>query len=69
MAGIVAQVSPEVDGFKPGDAVCAVCPGLKGAMAEYVAVDAKWAARIPENMSFEQGGGSSIRRRHRPRRS
>lgn len=55
VAGIVAQASPEVDGFKPGDAVCAVCPVLKGAMAEYVAVDAKWAARIPENMSFDQG--------------
>ena len=56
-SGIVTLVSPDIKGLKPGDRVCAICPGLKGAMAEFANVDAEWTARIPDEMSFEQAAG------------
>lgn len=54
LAGTVVGVSPDIKEFAIGDEVCAVCPGLKGAMAEFAAVNAKWAAKIPTGMGFEQ---------------
>ncbi len=52
MAGEVADVGTEVEGWAPGDRVCAVLPG--GGYAEFVAIPAGLAMRIPENLSFEQ---------------
>lgn len=54
VAGVVVAVAPDVARFRVGDEVCAVCPGLSGAMAEYAVVDAKWTAPVPAGMGVEQ---------------
>ncbi|WP_038344020.1 NAD(P)H-quinone oxidoreductase [Acinetobacter sp. A47] len=50
VAGVVAQVGAEVTHFKVGDKVCALTNG--GGYAEYCAVPANQALKIPENLSF-----------------
>ena len=52
VAGVVTAVSPDVRGFQPGDRVCAECKGLKGGMARLALADAKWTAKIPDEMSL-----------------
>ncbi|MEK9669636.1 MAG: bi-domain-containing oxidoreductase [Gammaproteobacteria bacterium] len=47
--GIVVEVGPSVDEFKPGDRVVS-----NGKHAEYVAVPKNLCARIPETVSFEE---------------
>jgi putative PIG3 family NAD(P)H quinone oxidoreductase len=52
MAGEVAKVGAECEGWAPGDRVCALLPGA--GYAELVAIPAGMAMRIPESLSFEQ---------------
>lgn len=53
MAGEVVDVGPAVTSWKRGDRVCALLPG--GGYAEYVAIPAGMAMRLPDHFSFEQG--------------
>ncbi|WP_047150337.1 NAD(P)H-quinone oxidoreductase [Aneurinibacillus tyrosinisolvens] len=52
MAGVVEKVGSNVEGWKAGDRVCALLPG--GGYAEYAAIPAGMAIRIPEGFSFEE---------------
>jgi len=52
MAGIVEAVRDGADGWRVGDRVCALLPG--GGYAEYVAIPAGMAMRIPEPLTFEE---------------
>jgi NADPH:quinone reductase len=57
MAGIVAEVAPNVTAFSPGDEVYGMVGGvggLPGTLAEFVAVDADLLARKPKNLSMRQ---------------
>lgn len=56
-AGVVADVGPGVDGFVPGDEVYAFSSGLMGkpgALAEFMAADARMIAHKPKSLSFEE---------------
>lgn len=57
-AGVVAEVPPDVSGFKVGDSVYGVGGGIKGthggALAEYLLVDAQLVSRMPSNLSFAE---------------
>jgi tumor protein p53-inducible protein 3 len=52
MAGVISAVGKNVDNFKKGEKVFGLLPG--GGYAERVAIPAKMAMRIPENLSFEE---------------
>ncbi|MFI6761033.1 zinc-dependent alcohol dehydrogenase family protein [Micromonospora sp. NPDC050417] len=57
LAGVVAEVGPEVTGFAPGDEVYGLTGGvgdLQGSLAEYVAVDARLIAPKPESLSLRE---------------
>ncbi len=65
-AGEIAEVGPEVTGFRPGDPVvgeCVVGPGgkdhfgfsISGAAAERFVVRAEWLHKLPEHLSFTTG--------------
>ena len=58
IAGVVAEVGPEVKDFAVGDRVMA-SPGI-GAFAEQAVVPAKAAYRMPDGMSFEAGAAFPI---------
>ena len=50
VSGVVAAVSDDVTGFRPGDAVFGMAGGVKGtrgALAEYMTADARLLARAP----------------------
>ena len=51
-AGVVAEVGEGVTRYRVGDRVCALLAG--GGYAQYVAVPAGQALRIPEGLTFEQ---------------
>ncbi len=53
MAGVVNAVGEAVEGWQPGDRVCALLPG--GGYAEQVAVPAAMLLRLPDEWSFVQG--------------
>ena len=56
-AGIVAEVGPGVTGFEAGDEVYAFSSGLMGkpgALAEFMAADARMMAPKPKPLSFEE---------------
>lgn len=53
MAGVVNAVGESVEGWQPGDRVCALLPG--GGYAEQVAVPAGMLLRLPDEWSFVQG--------------
>ncbi len=53
IAGEVVEVGSEAEGFAPGDRVCALVPG--GGYAEYAAVPAGMAMRLPDSWTYEQG--------------
>ena len=53
VAGTVEGCGPGVTGLKPGDEVCGVSLGLKGALAEYAVAKESWCARKPRAMSWE----------------
>ncbi|MEM4251645.1 MAG: NAD(P)H-quinone oxidoreductase, partial [Candidatus Bathyarchaeia archaeon] len=51
-AGIIEQVGSSVTGWKPGERVMALLPG--GGYAEFAAVPAAMAMRVPEQLSLEE---------------
>lgn len=51
-AGVVEELGAGVSGWKSGDRVFALLPG--GGYAEYAALPADMAMRIPDNLSFEE---------------
>ena len=53
VAGVVEGCGADVTGFRPGDEVCAVAVGLKGALAEYAVAKESWCARKPQGLSWE----------------
>ncbi len=54
-AGVVEQVGNNVKDFKKGDRVIAIT-GIKiGSYAEYLALPASSVAKLPDNVSFEEG--------------
>ena len=53
VAGVVEGCGAGVTGFKPGDKVCAVAVGLKGALAEYAVAKESWCAHKPQGLSWE----------------
>lgn len=53
MAGVINAVGELVEGWKPGDRVCALLPG--GGYAEQVAVPAGMLLRLPDEWDFVQG--------------
>ena len=53
VAGVVEGCGAGVTGFKPGDEVCAVAVGLKGALAEYAVAKESWCAHRPQGLSWE----------------
>ena len=53
VAGVVEGCGDGVTGFKPGDEVCAVAVGLKGALAEYAVAKESWCAHRPQGLSWE----------------
>ncbi|MEN8181187.1 MAG: NADPH:quinone oxidoreductase family protein [Myxococcota bacterium] len=58
LAGVVREVGPGVEGFRPGDRVFASA-GL-GGFAEGASVPARSAWPLPEGMSFEEGAALPI---------
>ncbi len=52
MSGEVVEIGASVKGWHPGDRVFALLPG--GGYAEYAAVPAEMAMRIPDSLSFVQ---------------
>ncbi len=54
-AGEVAEVAPDVEGWRVGERAMALLPG--GGYAEEVVVPASCAMRVPERVSLEQAGG------------
>ncbi len=56
-AGIVVEVGEEATRFKPGDKVWFCHGGLgreQGNYAEYNVLDERWAAKMPDKLSFSQ---------------
>jgi len=53
MAGVVREVGPAVQTFRPGDRVCALLPG--GGYAELASVPAGMLLRLPDDWTFAQG--------------
>lgn len=54
VSGTVDSVGGGVDGWAPGDAVCALVNG--GGYAEYVSVDARHLLPVPQGLTLEQAG-------------
>lgn len=52
LAGVVAAVGEDVEGFEPGDLVFGWC--TTGSLAEYARVPAKNLAPVPENLSLAE---------------
>lgn len=52
MAGEIVELGAKVSGWAKGDQVCALLPG--GGYAEYVAIPAAMAMRIPEGWTYTQ---------------
>lgn len=53
VSGEIVEKAEDIDEFEIGDAVFALSPNAHG-YAEFVAVNAKWLARKPVNISFEE---------------
>ena len=58
ISGAIESAGNNVKDFKPGDAVfgCIGFPGLGKAYAEYTAIDPKYLAKKPANISFDEAG-------------
>ncbi|MCH4170267.1 MAG: NADP-dependent oxidoreductase [Lactobacillus sp.] len=55
LAGVVAEVGAAVSDFQVGDKVYTMPPlNTMGAFAEYLAVEAQYVAKMPENLSFQE---------------
>ena len=55
MAGAVAAVGAQAEGFAVGDRVCSILGG--GGYAEAVAADPSYLMPLPDALSFTEGGG------------
>ena len=60
VAGEVVEVGRGVEGFRVGDRVYAMLGSLFGGYAEYAVVDGDAAARMPENLSFEEAASAPL---------
>lgn len=61
LAGEVIRIGAAVTRFKPGDAVYGMLPPLKGgALAEYVALPERHAAKRPRNLSVEEAAAVPV---------
>lgn len=58
MAGVVAEIGPDVAAFAPGDEVFGWTDG--GSLAEFVAVPADHLASKPQGVSFEQAAAIPV---------
>src|SRR5690606_29451501 len=59
-SGVVIEAGPKAD-MKPGDEVFGVLPnGVEGTYAERVAVDAKWVAHKPANLTHIQAAAIGL---------
>jgi NADPH:quinone reductase-like Zn-dependent oxidoreductase len=56
-AGVVEEAGADVDGPRPGDAVCGMTGSRMGTHAEFVAVRATAAAPVPAGVTFEDAAG------------
>ncbi|GAT69021.1 NAD(P)H-quinone oxidoreductase [Planomonospora sp. ID91781] len=54
-SGVVAEVGPDVEAFRPGDRVCALLTG--GGYAERVAVPWQQVMRVPEGVDLVEAAG------------
>jgi putative PIG3 family NAD(P)H quinone oxidoreductase len=54
-SGVIAEVGSDVEGFKPGDQVCALLTG--GGYAEKVAVPWQQVMRVPEGVDLTEAAG------------
>ena len=55
--GTISEAGPDVEGFNVGDQVMCFATGMvgkPGALAEYMAADARMIAKMPSNLSFEE---------------
>lgn len=62
-AGVVEAVGASVSRFKPGDAIYFCNGGIgghPGTYAEYAVVDARFAARKPESLDFNQAAAAPL---------
>ena len=62
-AGRVLQVGSQVTQFKPGDRVWGSNQGLlgrQGTFAERIAIDAQWAYKLPDEVSFESAAAVAL---------
>ncbi|WP_367106668.1 NADP-dependent oxidoreductase [uncultured Psychrobacter sp.] len=62
IAGVVTAVGQEVTDFKEGDKVFGLInfPGHGNAYAEYLTAPAEQLAKIPDNISFEEAGATTL---------
>lgn len=62
VAGTIEECGQEVKHFSPGERVALplFAAGLVGGYAEYSAVDAKYAIRIPDDLTFEQANALMV---------
>ena len=63
LAGVVAEVGPDVTHFKPGDRVWGTNQGLlgrQGTFAEYAAVDECWLYPTPANVSDDEAAALAL---------
>jgi NADPH:quinone reductase-like Zn-dependent oxidoreductase len=58
VAGVVEEVGVEVDRFTPGDAIHGGVQG--GGCAEFVVMDTKGAAMVPDGLSFEEAAAVPV---------
>jgi NADPH:quinone reductase-like Zn-dependent oxidoreductase len=58
VAGVVEEVAVEVDRFEPGDAIHGSVQG--GGCAEFVVMDTKGAAMVPDGLSFEEAAAVPV---------
>ncbi|MFC5946536.1 alcohol dehydrogenase catalytic domain-containing protein, partial [Micromonospora harpali] len=54
-SGVVSEVGPDVEGFAPGDRVCALLSG--GGYAEKVAVPWQQVMRVPDGVDLVEAAG------------
>ena len=55
LSGVIAAVGADVEGFHPGDRVCALVPG--GGYADRAVVDARLILRVPDNVDLVEAAG------------
>lgn len=54
-SGVIEQMGSDVKGFKIGDRIIAITGVKIGSYAEYIAIPETFVAKLPDNVSFEEG--------------